>query len=139
MLRKLFVLTRLTSLLSIPEYSSAKAQNQGGSFYIGQEGHSLWQIASGFGVAIENLIKENSLSDAGRISVGSKLFIPGLNGYDGEVTATSVVFCGTVGTELYASAAGRVTSTGSPTIRGNDAVVDHGWGYIQPMAISWKS
>lgn len=37
-------------------------------------------------------------------------------------------FCGTVGTELYASATGRVTYTGSLTVRGNVVVIDHGWG-----------
>jgi len=37
-------------------------------------------------------------------------------------------FCGTVGTELYAAAAGQVTYTGSLTVRGQVVVIDHGWG-----------
>ena len=37
-------------------------------------------------------------------------------------------FCGTVGTELYASATGRVVYTGLLTVRGNVIVIDHGWG-----------
>ncbi len=37
-------------------------------------------------------------------------------------------FCGTVGTELYASATGKVVYTGLLTVRGNVVVIDHGWG-----------
>jgi murein DD-endopeptidase MepM/ murein hydrolase activator NlpD len=37
-------------------------------------------------------------------------------------------FCGTVGTELYASAPGEVVYTGLLTVRGNVVVIDHGWG-----------
>jgi murein DD-endopeptidase MepM/ murein hydrolase activator NlpD len=92
MLRKIFLFALIAGFLSIPEYSSAKAQGQGRPFYVVQDGDSLWQIAAGFGVTVENLMKENGLSDAGQISLGSKLFIPGLNGYDGEVTTTSIVF-----------------------------------------------
>lgn len=37
-------------------------------------------------------------------------------------------FCGRIGTELFASAAGKVIFTGSLTVRGNVTVIDHGWG-----------
>lgn len=37
-------------------------------------------------------------------------------------------FCGGVGTELYAPAAGEVVFTGPLTVRGNATVIDHGWG-----------
>ena len=37
-------------------------------------------------------------------------------------------FCGTVGTELYSAAAGKVVYTGLLTVRGNVVVIDHGWG-----------
>ncbi len=37
-------------------------------------------------------------------------------------------FCGQIGTELYASAPGRVVYTGSLTVRGGVVVIDHGWG-----------
>lgn len=43
-------------------------------------------------------------------------------------------FCGTIGTELYAPAAGRVTYTGSLTVRGNVVVIDHGWGVYTAYA-----
>ncbi len=37
-------------------------------------------------------------------------------------------FCGQVGTELYASAPGKVVYIGSLTVRGGVVVIDHGWG-----------
>ena len=37
-------------------------------------------------------------------------------------------FCGTIGTELYAPAAGKVVFAGPLTVRGNATVIDHGWG-----------
>jgi len=37
-------------------------------------------------------------------------------------------FCGQIGTELYASAPGKIVYTGSLTVRGGVVVIDHGWG-----------
>jgi murein DD-endopeptidase MepM/ murein hydrolase activator NlpD len=37
-------------------------------------------------------------------------------------------FCGGIGTELYAPAAGKVVFAGPLTVRGNATVIDHGWG-----------
>jgi murein DD-endopeptidase MepM/ murein hydrolase activator NlpD len=37
-------------------------------------------------------------------------------------------FCGTMGTQLYAPATGRVVFTGALTVRGKVTVIDHGWG-----------
>jgi murein DD-endopeptidase MepM/ murein hydrolase activator NlpD len=37
-------------------------------------------------------------------------------------------FCGTVGTELYAVAPGKVTYTDTLIVRGGVVVIDHGWG-----------
>ena len=37
-------------------------------------------------------------------------------------------FCGQTGTELYASAPGKVVYTGELTVRGGVVVIDHGWG-----------
>jgi murein DD-endopeptidase MepM/ murein hydrolase activator NlpD len=37
-------------------------------------------------------------------------------------------FCGGVGTEILAPAAGRVVFAGPLTVRGNATVIDHGWG-----------
>ncbi len=41
---------------------------------------------------------------------------------------TGLDFCGGVGTEILAPAAGRVVFAGPMTVRGNSTVIDHGWG-----------
>jgi murein DD-endopeptidase MepM/ murein hydrolase activator NlpD len=41
---------------------------------------------------------------------------------------TGLDFCGGVGTEILAPAAGRVVFAGPLTVRGNSTVIDHGWG-----------
>jgi murein DD-endopeptidase MepM/ murein hydrolase activator NlpD len=41
---------------------------------------------------------------------------------------TGLDFCGTTGTELYASASGEVVFGGPLTVRGNATMIDHGWG-----------
>ncbi len=41
---------------------------------------------------------------------------------------TGLDFCGGVGTQILAPAAGRVVFTGPLTVRGNATVIDHGWG-----------
>ena len=37
-------------------------------------------------------------------------------------------FCGEVGDEIHAAAAGKVVFTGSLNVRGNVTLIDHGWG-----------
>jgi len=85
-------------ILSVVFYSSAGAQDQGpnGPYYIVQEGDSLWQIATRFGVTLEDLMKENNISDASQINVGAKLIIPGLQGVDGQLTTITVAYGDTV-------------------------------------------
>ena len=41
---------------------------------------------------------------------------------------TGLDFCGGVGTEIYAPAAGTVVFAGPLTVRGNATMIDHGWG-----------
>jgi murein DD-endopeptidase MepM/ murein hydrolase activator NlpD len=41
---------------------------------------------------------------------------------------TGLDFCGGVGTEILAPAAGRVVFAGPLTVRGNATIIDHGWG-----------
>jgi len=41
---------------------------------------------------------------------------------------TGLDFCGGVGTEIYAPAAGTVVFAGPLTVRGNATIIDHGWG-----------
>jgi murein DD-endopeptidase MepM/ murein hydrolase activator NlpD len=50
------------------------------------------------------------------------------NGGPYETFHTGLDFCGDVGTEIYAPAAGTVVFAGPLTVRGNATVIDHGWG-----------
>ena len=50
------------------------------------------------------------------------------NGGEYSSFHTGLDFCGRVGTEVLAPAAGRVVFAGPLTVRGNSTVIDHGWG-----------
>jgi murein DD-endopeptidase MepM/ murein hydrolase activator NlpD len=50
------------------------------------------------------------------------------NGSDYSYFHTGLDFCGGVGTEILAPAAGKVVFAGPLTVRGNATVIDHGWG-----------
>jgi murein DD-endopeptidase MepM/ murein hydrolase activator NlpD len=50
------------------------------------------------------------------------------NGSEYKYFHSGLDFCGRVGTELYATAAGKVVYTGPLIVRGNVVVIDHGWG-----------
>jgi membrane-bound lytic murein transglycosylase D len=50
-----------------------------------RNGETLWSIARSYGVSVEALAAENSLSSHSRISKGQKLWIPRLD-YDGAAT-----------------------------------------------------
>jgi len=50
------------------------------------------------------------------------------NGSEYKYFHSGLDFCGRVGTELFATAAGKVVYTGPLIVRGNVVVIDHGWG-----------
>jgi murein DD-endopeptidase MepM/ murein hydrolase activator NlpD len=50
------------------------------------------------------------------------------NGSTYDYFHSGLDFCGQIGTELYASAPGKVVYTGELTVRGGVVVIDHGWG-----------
>ena len=50
------------------------------------------------------------------------------NGSTYDYFHSGLDFCGQVGTELYASAPGKVFYIGELTVRGGVVVIDHGWG-----------
>lgn len=50
------------------------------------------------------------------------------NGSTYDYFHSGLDFCGQVGTQLYASAPGKVVYTGELTVRGGVVVIDHGWG-----------
>ncbi len=74
--------------------SSVNAQSDipDGSLYLVQEGDSLWDIAVSFGVAIEDLKNANDITDAAQIAVGTRLVIPGLEGYQGLLETQTISY-----------------------------------------------
>ncbi len=98
MFKQKSLLILMTIMISVLCYSSARAQGEepNGPYYIVQEGDSLWQIAAHFGVTIEDLMKENHISDASQLTVGARLIIPGLKGMDGQLTTITVAYSDTL-------------------------------------------
>ncbi|MBG7609613.1 MAG: M23 family metallopeptidase, partial [Anaerolineae bacterium] len=47
---------------------------------------------------------------------------------------TGIDFCGSVGVEIYAPAAGKVVFTDMTVVRGNATIIDHGWGVFSAYA-----
>jgi murein DD-endopeptidase MepM/ murein hydrolase activator NlpD len=74
--------------------SSVNAQSDipDGPLYLVQEGDSLWDIAVSFGVAIEDLKNANDITDAAQIAVGTRLVIPGLEGYQGLLETQTISY-----------------------------------------------
>lgn len=62
------------------------------AYYIIQEDDSLWDIASRFGVALEELEKVNNISNPDQISAGTRLIIPGFEGINGRLETQTVPF-----------------------------------------------
>ncbi|HXQ35931.1 MAG TPA: LysM peptidoglycan-binding domain-containing protein, partial [Anaerolineales bacterium] len=87
-------------IISFLCYSPARAQGEEptGPYYIVQEGDSVWQIAARFGVAVEDLMEENHISDANQLTIGARLIIPGLQGVEGQLTVITVVYGDTLRT-----------------------------------------
>lgn len=74
-----------------PGYAQ-ESQPTEGPIYIVQQGDSLWGIAARFGVSLTDLQSVNGINNANQLSVGDRLVIPGLEGFQGEITIASVGF-----------------------------------------------
>lgn len=72
--------------------ASAQDEGPGGAVYIVQEGDTLWEIAQRFGVSIDELSRENGITDPGQLAAGAQLVIPGLEGVQGILATESVPF-----------------------------------------------
>ncbi|MFC2026316.1 peptidoglycan DD-metalloendopeptidase family protein [Chloroflexota bacterium] len=72
--------------------ASAQEGNPEGPIYIVQEGDSLWDIAVRFGVSLEDLSRENGISDLSQLAISDRLVIPGLEGIEGVLTTITVTY-----------------------------------------------
>ncbi len=63
-----------------------------GPVYIVQPGDSLWGIAQRFGVSIDDLTQENSITDPNQLSAGDRLILPGFRGVQGVLTTRTVPY-----------------------------------------------
>lgn len=84
----------LAILLLLIFYSPVTAQEGGGdeAYYIVQEGDSLWDIATRFGVSLEDLQQANNITDPGQVAIGARLIIPGLQGVNGQLNSVTVAY-----------------------------------------------
>lgn len=67
----------------------AKPDAEGKIFHVVQPGQSFWAIAIAYGVTIKDIETWNNISQASKLQVGQKLFIPGDN-TEGYATPTPV-------------------------------------------------
>lgn len=84
----------LAVILPLIFYSSVTAQDGGQDqpYYIVQEGDSLWEIASRFGITLEDLQQANNINNPGQVLIGARLIIPGLNGVNGRLNTITVSY-----------------------------------------------
>src|SRR5574338_229351 len=92
LLRLLSVSLVIISTISLFSPARAKEGSQDEPYYIVQQADSLWQIATRFGISIEELQQANNISDPGQVDVGARLVIPGLNGMSGQLDTSTVAY-----------------------------------------------
>jgi len=59
--------------------TKSKAGNKAGVWHTVEPGQTLWRICKAYGVDMEQVVRENDLDDPTQISVGEKIFIPGVS------------------------------------------------------------
>jgi len=70
----------------------AQEEQPDGPVYVVQEGDTLWDIARRFGVPVEELEQYNGITDAGQITIGTELVIPGMEGVQGILVTREVPY-----------------------------------------------
>ncbi|HZW05012.1 MAG TPA: LysM peptidoglycan-binding domain-containing protein, partial [Anaerolineaceae bacterium] len=96
---KRFFLIALSAALLVPVQPAAAQSNPPNPTYIVQPGDTLTVIAYRFGIAAQDLIDANQITDPALIGAGTALVIPGLEGVEGTLT-TQVVPLGETLTSL---------------------------------------
>jgi len=93
-LNKLLKLNFLIPLFLFCIHIHVQAQDElvSGPVYPVQAGDTLWGISRTFNVSIDDLVDLNSISDPSRLTIGTSLIIPGLEGLEGTLAIKSVPF-----------------------------------------------
>jgi hypothetical protein len=77
----------LASLLAEFGRNSVSGQDEELPVYIVQSGDTISSIALRFNVTTDDIIKENGITDANLVNIGTQLRIPGLDGITGVLTS----------------------------------------------------
>ena len=86
----LLIVVLFFSFFPLQGESQAQEEQPSGPVYIVQEGDTLWEIALRFGVTLEQLARENGISDPSQLSAGDELIIPGIQGAGGVLVTEAV-------------------------------------------------
>lgn len=90
--KRLLIFFLLVTLLLPSQLAQAQEVTPpAGPVYIVQAGDYLSTIASRFGVLLDELIAANNNIDPNFISVGDRIVIPGLQGFDGVTLSTQLI------------------------------------------------
>ncbi len=88
----LLISIAIISLLTPETVVKAQDGGQDEPYYIVRPGDSLWEIATRFGVTVDDLEQANGIRDPGQLKIGMHLLIPGLQGIHGQVDTTIVAY-----------------------------------------------
>ncbi len=86
----LFLFFLILTLLSPSSPAYAQTSEPQGAYYVVQSGDTLWSIAFLFGVSPDELQQANNIDNADQLKAGMQLVIPGVNGYQGELSVQPV-------------------------------------------------
>jgi murein DD-endopeptidase MepM/ murein hydrolase activator NlpD len=87
-----FLLISALAMMAILPSGTSRAQQPGEPVYIVQEGDSLWEIAARFDVPLDELESANNITNPNQLTVGAQLIIPGLEGFQGVLTTTTIPY-----------------------------------------------
>jgi murein DD-endopeptidase MepM/ murein hydrolase activator NlpD len=89
--RFLSILLLVTLMIPTSQANAQDGTTVSGPVYIVQAGDYLSTIASRFGVSLADLLAANNNIDPNFISVGDRIIIPGLQGFDGVILSTELI------------------------------------------------
>ena len=89
--RKVIIFSLLIIYTLSPQHTIYGQQDSDLPIYVVQSGDTLYSIASTFGITVTDLLSVNEISDPNSISLGTELFIPGLEGINGKLDTPTIL------------------------------------------------